>query len=202
MVDNEFETWAIDFHHYQNKSFIAPAIYMIPTLKGQGNCQQESAMFASSYTYFLISHTKCTIASSWLERKGELRKGESFVSVMVKIYCPGSNSLSFQTTPFTLSPIVEGLENWPPGSDVAIFVSSYSFLRAILYVLLPLVGWKEKENWEKVKASFPQWWKSIAQVQIHCHFESSPIHNLPKCKKIGSHRRLTLQVAIVSYKPY
>ena len=94
MVDNEFETWAIDFHHYRNKSFIAPAIYMIPTLKGQGNCQQEAAMFASSYTQFLISHTKCTIASSWLERKGELRKGESFVSVMVKIYCPGSNSLS------------------------------------------------------------------------------------------------------------
>ena len=43
---------------------------------------------------FLTSHTKCTIASIWLERKGELRKGESFVSVMVKIYCPGSNSLS------------------------------------------------------------------------------------------------------------
>ena len=42
--------WAIDFHHYQNKGFIAPAIYMIPTLKGQGNCQQEAAMFASSYT--------------------------------------------------------------------------------------------------------------------------------------------------------
>ena len=28
MVDNEFETWAIDFHHYRNKSFIAPAIYI------------------------------------------------------------------------------------------------------------------------------------------------------------------------------